>query len=224
MRVVPMVAGAEISIESDNVTIKNLTVTNPELASYLESKESAEQPVALVDLINLAVSVKNLAGSSLETENVKKAAEMVVQRLDGTVATLMESIALKAGQLVDPETGVIAKKMRDTADSIGTEQDTKLRDLLSPSKEGAPIAELQSSIKTALEAHVSGIKTDLTALNTILSEFIGAQKKGKELYANSREKGGDLETLLDSMIQLESAVHNDDARYVGDTPAPSGDR
>ena len=41
-----MVAGAEISIESDNVTIKNLTVTNPELASYLASKESAEQPVA----------------------------------------------------------------------------------------------------------------------------------------------------------------------------------
>jgi hypothetical protein len=128
-----MVAGAEISIESDNVTIKNLMVTNPELAFYLESKESAEQPVALVDLINLAVSVKNLAGSTLETENVKKAAEMVVQRLDGTVATLMESIALKAGQLVDPETGVIAQKMRATADSIGTDQDTKLRDLLSPS-------------------------------------------------------------------------------------------
>jgi hypothetical protein len=135
----------------------------------------------------------------------------------------MESIALKAGQLVDPETGVIAQKMRATADSIGTDQDTKLRDLLSPSKEGAPIAELQSAIKTALEAHVTGIKTDMAALNTILSEFIGAQKKGKELYANSREKGGDLETLLDSMIQLESAVHNDDARYVGDTPAPSGD-
>lgn len=223
MRVVPMVAGAEISIENDNVTIKNLTVTNPELASYLESKESAEQPVALVDLINLAVSVNNLAGSAQEAEYLKNATEMVVQRLDGTVATLMESITLKAGQLVDPETGVIAQKMRDTADSIGTDQDTKLRELLSPSKEGAPIAQLQSSIKAALEAHVSGLKTDLTALNTILVEFMGAQKKGKELYANSREKGGDLETLLDSMIQLESAVHNDDARYVGDTPAPSGD-
>ena len=199
-----MVAGAEISIESDNVTIKNLTVTNPELASYLESKESAEQPVALVDLINLAVSVNNLAGSAQEAEYLKNATEMVVQRLDGTVATLMESITLKAGQLVDPETGVIAQKMRDTANSIGSDQDTKLRELLSPSKEGAPIAQLQSSIKAALEAHVSGLKTDLTALNTILVDFMGAQKKGKELYANSREKGGDLETLLDSMIQLES--------------------
>ena len=218
-----MVAGAELNIEGDAVTIKNLTVSNQELASYLNTKEPAEQLVSLVDLINLAVSVKNLAGSTLETENVKNAAEMVVQRLDGTVATLMESITLKAGQLIDPETGVIAQKMRDTADAIGTNQDAKLRDLLSPSKEGAPIAELQSSIKTALEAHVTGIKTDLTALNTILSEFIGAQKKGKELYAKSREKGGDLETLLDSMIQLESAVHGDDARYVGDTPAPSGD-
>ena len=218
-----MVAGAEISIDSDNVTIKNLTVTNQELASYLNSKDPAEQLVALVDLINLAVSVKNLAGSTLETENVKKAAEMVVQRLDGTVATLMESITLKAEALVDPETGVIAQKMRDTANALGTDQDTKLRDLLSPSKEGAPIAQLQSAIKLAIETHVNGIKTDITSLNTIVSEFMGAQKKGKELYANSREKGGDLETLLDSMIQLESAVHNDDARYVGDTPAPSGD-
>ena len=151
-----MVAGAELTIEGDAVTIKNLTVSNQELASYLNSKEPAEQLVSLVDLINLAVSVKNLAGSTLETENVKKAAEMVVQRLDGTVATLMESITLKAGQLVDPKTGVIAQKMRDTADAIGTDQDAKLRELLSPSKEGAPIAELQSSIKTALEAHYIG--------------------------------------------------------------------
>jgi hypothetical protein len=222
LRVAPNVAGAQLTIDGDKVTLNNLSIENSELAAYLADKEPAEQLLAMVDLINLAVSVKNLAASSLETENVKKSAEMVVQSLNGTVATLMETIAQKANQLVDPETGVIAQKMRDTASSIGSDQDTKLRDLLSPSKTGTPIAELQGTIQTALNTHVTGIKTDLTALTGLLNEFIGAQKKGKELYANSREKGGDLETLLDSMIQLESAVHNDDARYVGDTPAPSG--
>ena len=223
IRVAPMVAGAGLVIDGDKVTINQLTISNPELAAYLISKEGPEQLVALVDLINLAVSVKNLAGSSLETENVKKSAEMVVQSLNGTVASLLESIKLKTGQLMDPESGVIAQKMRETATSIGDNQESKLRDLLSPKKDGTPISDLQSTITTALTAHVNGLKTDITAVTQLLNEYIGAQKKGKELYANSREKGGDLETLLDSMIQLESGVHGDDARYVGDTPAPSGD-
>ena len=223
IRVAPMVAGAGLEIDGDTVIINQLRINNPELAAYLNSKEGAEQLVALVDLINLAVSVKNLAGSSLETENVKKSAEMVVQSLNGTVASLLESIKLKTGQLMDPESGVIAQKMRETATSIGDNQESKLRDLLSPKKDGTPIADLQSTITTALTAHVNGLKTDITAVTQLLNEYIGAQKKGKELYANSREKGGDLETLLDSMIQLESAVHGDDARYVGDTAAPSGD-
>jgi hypothetical protein len=223
IRVAPMVAGAGLVIDGDKVTINQLTISNPELAAYLISKEGPEQLVALVDLINLAVSVKNLAGSSLETENVKKSAEMVVQSLNGTVASLLESIKLKTGQLMDPESGVIAQKMRETATSIGDNQESKLRDLLSPKNDGTPIFDLQSTLTTALTAHVNGLKTDITAVTQLLNEYIGAQKKGKELYANSREKGGDLETLLDSMIQLESSVHGDDARYVGDTPAPSGD-
>lgn len=217
-----MVAGAELIIDGDKVTINELSVTNSELAAYLTSKEGPEQLVALVDLINLAVSVKNLAGSSLESENIKKSAELVVQSLNGTVATLIQSINSQADQLVHPETGIVAQKMRETASAIGTDQDSKLRDLLSPKKEGTPMADLQSSITTALNTHVTNIKTDITNLNTVLSEFIGAQKKGKEVYANSREKGGDLETLLDSMIQLEAVVHGDDAKYTGDTPSPYG--
>ena len=223
IRVAPMVVGAGLDINGDKVTINQLTISNPELAAYLLSKEGPEQLVALVDLINLAVSVKNLAGSSLETENVKKSAEMVVQSLNGTVASLLESINLKTGQLMDPDSGVIAQKMRETAISIGDNQESKLRDLLSPKKDGTPISDLQSTLTTALTVHVNGLKTDITAVTQLLNEYIGSQKKGKELYANSREKGGDLETLLDSMIQLESTVHGDDARYVGDTPAPSGE-
>ena len=222
IRMAPMVAGAELIIDGDKVTINQLSVTNPELAAYLTSKEGPEQLVALVDLINLAVSVKNLAGSSLESENIKKSAELVVQSLNGTVATLIQSINSQADQLVHPETGIVAQKMRETASAIGTDQDSKLRELLSPKKEGTPMADLQSSITTALNTHVTNIKTDITNLNTVLSEFIGAQKKGKEVYANSREKGGDLETLLDSMIQLEAVVHGDDAKYTGDTPSPYG--
>ncbi|CAB4854510.1 unannotated protein [freshwater metagenome] len=176
IRVAPMVVGAGLDIDGDKVTINQLTISNPELATYLLSKEGPEQLVALVDLINLAVSVKNLAGSSLETENVKKSAEMVVQSLNGTVASLLESIKLKTGQLMDPDSGVIAQKMRETATSIGDNQESKLRDLLSPKKDGTPISDLQSTITTALTVHVNGLKTDITAVTQLLNEYIGSQK------------------------------------------------
>lgn len=217
-----MVAGAELSIEGDKVTIQNLTVTNQELASYLASKDLGEQLVALVDLINLAVSVKNMAGGQVGAESMKQSAELVVQGLNGTVAALNESISSKVAQILDPETGVIAQQMRETASSIGDTHDSKLRDLLSPQKEGTPIAALQQAITNSLNAHVTGIKTDIEAVKEIVNQFIGSQKKGKELYDKSREKGGDLEWLLDSIIQPEAAVHGDTALYTGDTESPSG--
>lgn len=217
-----MVSGAELEIDGDKVTINQLTITNPELAAYLTSKEGPEQLVALVDLINLAVSVKNLAGSSLESENIKKSAELVVQHLNGTVATLLQNISAKTEALVHPETGIVAQKMRETASSIGTDQDTKLRELLSNKQEGTPITALQNAITTALGTHVTNLKTDIASVTDLLSQFIGSQKKGKEVYDKSREKGGDLEALLDSMIQPEAAVHGDDAKYTGDTASPYG--
>jgi len=217
-----MVAGAELSIEGDKVTIQNLTVTNQELAMYLVSKDPGEQLVSLVDLINLAVSVKNMAGGQVGAESMKQSAELVVQGLNGTVAALNESISSKVAQILDPETGVIAQQMRETASSIGDTHDLKLRDLLSPQKEGTPIAALQQAITNSLNAHVTGIKTDIEAVKEIVNQFIGGQKKGKELYDKSREKGGDLEWLLDSLIQSEAVVHGDTALYTGDTESPTG--
>lgn len=217
-----MVAGAEISIDSDNVTIKNLTVTNQELASYLNSKDPAEQLVALVDLINLAVSVRNMAGGQMGSVSMKESAELVVQSLNGTVAALNQSISSKVSQILDPNTGVIAQSLKETASSIGDEHNTKLRELLSPTKEGTPIAGLQTAITESLNTHVQGIKADITGVLEVINKFIGSQQKGKELYDKSREKGGDLEWILDSMIQQESAVHSDFAVYTGDTESPSG--
>ena len=59
-------------------------------------------------------------------------------------------------------------------------------------------------------------------MTELVNQFIGSQKKGKELYDKSREKGGDLEWLLDSLIQSEAVVHGDTALYTGDTESPTG--
>jgi hypothetical protein len=224
LRAVPSNVTGSVDVRDKEVVVNQLTIDNQELANYLNSFASSQERVlALLDLINLAVSVRGLAGSSLETENIKKSAEMVVQSLNGTVATVIQNLDTAAQKLVDPNTGVVAQKLREVSESLNDESNQALKALLSPKDDASPLGQLLSSVNSALTAHVNGIKRDITDVNELLNRFIGAQDKKKELYAKSREKGGDLEEILDSIIQREAVVHQDDARYTGDTPSPSGD-
>jgi hypothetical protein len=145
IRVAPVITGAELTIDGDKITIQNLTVTNQELANYLVSKNQGEQLIALVDLINLAVSVQNMASGQVGAESMKQSAERVIQGLNGTVVALNENISSKVAQILDPETGVIAQKIRETASTIGETHDTKLRELLSPQKEGGTNSSVATS-------------------------------------------------------------------------------
>lgn len=235
LRAIPSGAAGSIDITGDEVIVSDLVIENPELAAYLSNFNTSEMRVsAFIDLVNYALYVKKLAGSTLETENVKKAAEMAVQKLDGateiaaqkldgTVASVMQTIKTSTEQLINPETGVIASKLREITDLISEDSNEALKSLLSPQDAQTPLGQLLNSLTTALNTHVNGIKTDIGRVNELLSSHIGAQEKKKELYANSREKGGDLEEILDAIIQREAAVHADDARYTGDTASPSGD-
>ena len=88
--------------------------------------------------------------------------------------------------------------------------------------EASPLYQLQSGLKTVIDTKIEAVKTDINNVGTALNQFIGAQEKKKELHLKSREKGGDLEEILDEIIQQEAAVHGDDARYTGDTASPYG--
>jgi hypothetical protein len=223
LRAIPSDVLGSIEVRENEVFISNLTVNNQELVTYLDAYPTPQEKIlALLDLIDLAVQVRSLAGSTLETENVKKSAEIVVQSLNGTVATVLQRIDSAALKLIDPETGVIAQKLREATESINDDSNEALKSMLSPKDAASPIGQLLTSVTTALNTHVNGIKTDINSVTELLNKFIGSQDKKKELYVKSREKGGDLEEILDAIIQREAAVHGDDARYTGDTSAPSG--
>lgn len=236
LRAIPSGVAGSIVIAGNEIVISGVTIENSELAAYLKNFETAERQVsAFVDLVDYALYVKKLAGSTLETENVKKAAEMAVQKLDGateiaaqkldgTVTSVMQTLKASTEQLINPETGVIATKLKEITELLNEDSNEALKTLLSPQDAQTPIGQLLASLTTALNTHVTGIKTDIGRVNELLSGYIGAQDKKKELYANSREKGGDLEDLLDVIIQREASVHGDDARYMGDTDSPSGDK
>ena len=224
LRAIPSGVQGSIKVSDSQVAISDVVIDNAELTTYLKTFETQELQVwAFIDLVNYALYVKKLAGSTLETENVRKSAEMAVQKLDGTVASVMQTIQTSTDQLIHPETGVIAQKLKQVVELLNADSTQSLKTMLSPQDAETPLGQLLNSMTTTLNTHVSGIKTDIGLVKSILDGYIGAQEKKKELYANSREKGGDLEEILDEIIQREAAVHGDDARYTGDTAAPSGE-
>lgn len=223
LRAIPSGVQGSIKVSESQVAISDVVIDNAELATYLKTFETQELQVwAFIDLVNYALYVKKLAGSTLETENVRKSAEMAVQKLDGTVASVMQTIETSTNKLIHPETGVIAQKLKQFVELLNADSTQSLKTMLSPQDAATPLGQLLNSLTTALNTHVNGLKTDIDSVKEILDRYIGAQEKKKDLYANSREKGGDLEEILDVIVQREAAAHGDDARYTGDTAAPSG--
>ena len=92
--------------------------------------------------MNYALYVKKLAGSTLETENVRKSAEMAVQKLDGTVASVMQTIQSSTDQLIHPETGVIAQKLKQVVELLNADSTQSLKTMLSPQDAETPLGQL----------------------------------------------------------------------------------
>lgn len=223
LRVVSSGPDGALEVNDTEVIISKLTINNPGLVAYLKQFSGPqEQLIAMVDLINLAISVKNIASSSLETENVKKSAEMVIQGLEGTAVTVKQVIESSTSNIFDPETGIVAVKLREASASLTEDQQKIIKQVLSLQDEASPLYQLQNGLKTVIDTKIEAVKTDINNVGTALNQFIGAQEKKKELHLKSREKGADLEEILDEIIQQEAAVHGDDARYTGDTASPYG--
>ena len=132
LRVVSSGPDGALEVNDTEVIISKLTINNPGLVAYLKQFSGPqEQLIAMVDLINLAISVKNLASSSLETENVKKSAEMVIQGLEGTAVTVKQVIESSTSNIFDPETGIVAVKLREASASLTEDQQKIIKQVLS---------------------------------------------------------------------------------------------
>ena len=70
VRAVPNIVGADLRIEGDNVTIKNLTIADGELAKYLSTKEGAEQVLLLIELIETAMQIQRMANTSADVKEL----------------------------------------------------------------------------------------------------------------------------------------------------------
>ena len=110
LRAIPLGVQGSIKVSDSQVAISDVVIDNAELATYLKTFETQEMQVwAFIDLVNYALYVKKLAGSTLETENVRKSAEMAVQKLDGTVASVMQTIQTSTDNLSTQRLGLLLR-------------------------------------------------------------------------------------------------------------------
>jgi len=198
IRAVPNIVGADLRIEGDNVVIKNLTITDGELAKYLSTKEGAEQVLLLIELIETAMQIQRMANTSADVKELNSVAKQVRE----TMKTAGDDAFANLQTLIEAQ---------------GENKPGTLINLLKTKLVDQVIAELDPTKETS---PFHSINDQLAAL---LAKSAG-EKATQESYANSREKGIDFEELLDQMIQLEAVVHGDDAQFTGDFPSPSGDK
>ena len=198
VRAVPNIVGADLRIEGDNVTIKNLTIADGELAKYLSTKEGAEQVLLLIELIETAMQIQRMANTSADVKELNSVAKQVRE----TMKTAGDDAFNDLQKLIEAQ---------------GENKPGTLINLLKTKLIDQVIAELDPTKETS---PFHSINDQLAAL---LAKSAG-EKATAESYANSREKGIDFEELLDQMIQLEAVVHGDDAQFTGDFASPSGEK
>ena len=198
VRAVPNIVGADLLIEPDKVTIKNLVITDSELSSYLSTKEGPEQVLLLLDLIDTAMQIQRMANASADVKELNSVAKQVRE----TMKTAGDEAFTSLQKLIEDQG---ENKPGTLINLLKTKLVDQVISELDPSKDTSPFHSINEQL-TALLAKSSG------------------EKAKQESYANSREKGIDFEELLDQMIQLEAVVHGDDAQFTGDIPSPSGDK
>ena len=199
VRAVPNIVGADLRIEGDNVTIKNLTIADGELAQYLSTKDGAEQILLLIELIETAMQIQRMANTSADVKELNSVAKQVRETMKNAGEEAFTNLeSLIQDQADDKKPGALINLLK-------TKLIEQVISELDPAKESSPFHSISEQ------------------LMQLLGKSAG-DKATKDAYNLSREKGIDFEELLDQLIQPEAEVHGDDAQFTGDTPSPSGDK
>jgi len=199
IRAVPNIVNAQIEIHDDKVMIRNLELTDPDLALYLQTKEGPEQVLLFIELIETSMQIQKMANASADVKELNSVAKQVRETMKtaGDEAfTDLQKLIQAQGKDEDPNSLITLLKTKLVNQIISE---------LDPSKENSPFRGISDQLIQLLEKNAK-------------------DEGAKETYGKSREKGLDFEELLDQMIQKEAVVHNDDAIFTGDTPSPSGDK
>lgn len=198
-----------ISILGNEVKFQNLLVKNAQLVQYLDEFEPSDYESAFVELIRIALDIRSTFTTDLETKNITKSAEEVIQRIDEHYQQIVDELEENLNKIIDPKDGSVIKAFQTvTGDNLKT--------LLAPedSPDLGPIARLRSLISADLKGHQDFVSDSLEAITAKLRIPKNAKKSALD--------GTDFEAKVDKIIQDYARVFGDTAESTGATPEMGG--
>ena len=193
----------EIEVTEDGIVIRDLEIEDAELAAYVGTFEDPADGVR--GLIDIAMKVQAHFTTDLETQNIRAAADDVIQRIEEAYEQLVEDLQEKAALLVDPKDGPVIK-------ALNTATGDNLKKLLNPERD---LSEVDLSPMARLRGLVND---DIESLRKEVGDTLEEIKKKLGIGASSRKTaadGVDFEGKVDLIVQNYATIYGDTAIAIG---------
>ena len=193
----------EIEVTEDGIVIRELEIEDAELAAYVSTFEDPAEGVR--GLIDIAMKVQSHFTTDLETQNIRAAADDVIQRIEEAYEQLMEDLDEKAAQLVHPTDGPVIK-------ALNTATGDNLKKLLNPERDFSesdisPMARLRGLVNDDIESLRKEVGDTLAEIKTKLGIGAGSRKTAAD--------GVDFEGKIDLIVQNYATIYADTAISIG---------
>ena len=190
---------AGIEIDEEYVLLKDVTIKNLDLASFLSAAEGLDRINLLIELIETAMYVNRLANTTADVKELN------------TVALQVRETMESAGEKAFTDLEALIKKQSDDTNALS------LISLLKTKLVNQVISELDPTLETS---PFHSINKQLIQLLSIQGEEKGQKAAG----ANSPQHGRDLNKTMDGLLQKLAAQTGDQALYTNDITSETGSK
>lgn len=198
----PIIGGSEtVKLRGDRVVINDLEIVNTDLVEYLSGQQDTEY--AFRELIDIALKVKALASSTVESLELQNKMDLLLNQLQLSYEAIVLKLEKEAGKLTDPEKGSVTTAIKDMADNT-------LKTLLTPDDNPAnpsPINRFKNQLVAEIANFSNTISKSLTSIQVELG--IGAED------VKVASDGTDFENEVAVVIQKFGRIYGDIAEPTG---------
>jgi predicted nuclease with TOPRIM domain len=218
----------EVDIDSDEITIREVTVRDAELASYLADHDPDKQREVVDRAVRVGLMTLQLADTSKDLEYVKREFESMQTALEeeltdvrddlddrfgdeGDLPELLDDYFGEEGELREALTDAFGEdgELTDRLDEQLGEDGERLQAAFDPDTEGTPTNRLKSQLIDRIDS-----------LRDKLAEEAGAQEE-RQL---SPRKGEDFEETVAGLLDDTVYGTNDTVRHTGTEEGDAGEK
>jgi hypothetical protein len=211
----------EIDESAGEMTLSSYSTSDTEVVRYFASLREEQRQIQFDSALKLGVVALKTMGTAQNVDYVEKCFESMFKNFsvkleealgdEGSVRRVVDEFFGDRGTVTEMvedtfgEDGTFAKHLKETFGPDGK----IVKEILDPSKEGTPLAELKNEI--------------VRQFTELRKDFMSARKE-REMVAKTTLKGGEFETEFEEMLNHLAEPHADVVEMTTDKPgrlAPS---